>query len=85
MKKSNGGGINLYDLSAPRLEHALGTIVSPPFRIKQIEEWMHVRGVDAFEAMTNLPKELRTALAEHYTLAFPQVTERTTPAADGSQ
>ena len=85
MKKSNGGGINLYDLPAPRLEHALGTIVSPPFRIKQIEEWMHVRGVDAFEAMTNLPKELRTALAEHYTLAFPQVTERTTPAADGSQ
>jgi 23S rRNA (adenine2503-C2)-methyltransferase len=78
-------GINLYDLPAPRLEQALGTIVSPPFRIKQIEEWMHVRGVDAFEAMTNLPKELRAALAEHYTLAFPQVTERTTPAADGSQ
>jgi len=85
VKKSDGGGINLYDLPAPRLEQALGTIVSPPFRIKQIEEWMHVRGVDAFDAMTNLPKELRTALAKHYTLAFPQVTERTTPAADGSQ
>jgi 23S rRNA (adenine2503-C2)-methyltransferase len=78
-------GINLYDLPQPRLESTLGTIVSPPFRIKQIEEWMYVHGVDAFDGMTNIPKELRTALAEHYTLAFPQVIERTTPAADGSQ
>jgi 23S rRNA (adenine2503-C2)-methyltransferase len=78
-------GSNLYDLAQPRLERALAKIVSPPFRIKQIEEWMYVHGVDAFDAMTNLPKELRTSLAEHYTLAFPQVVERTTPAADGSQ
>jgi 23S rRNA (adenine2503-C2)-methyltransferase len=78
-------GANLYDLSQPRLARALGTIVTPPFRIKQIEEWMYVHGVDSFDAMTNIPKELRTALAEHYRLDFPQVVERTTPAADGSQ
>jgi 23S rRNA (adenine2503-C2)-methyltransferase len=82
---TNSPSINLYDLAPPRLEQALGTIVSPPFRVKQIEEWMYVRGVDAFDAMTNIPKELRTALAEHYTIAFPEVVERTTPAADGSQ
>jgi 23S rRNA (adenine2503-C2)-methyltransferase len=76
---------NLYDLSPPRLDRALGSIVSPPFRIKQIEEWMYVRGVDAFDAMTNIPKGLRSTLAEHYSLAFPEVVERTTPAADGSQ
>ncbi|HXA18967.1 MAG TPA: 23S rRNA (adenine(2503)-C(2))-methyltransferase RlmN [Thermoanaerobaculia bacterium] len=78
-------GTNLYDLAQPRLARALATIVSPPFRIKQIEEWMYVHGVDAFDAMTNLPKEMRSALAEHYTVAFPQVIERTNPAADGSQ
>jgi len=78
-------GANLYDLAQPRLERALATIVSPPFRIKQIEEWMYVHGVDSFDAMTNIPKELRTALAEHYRLDFPEVVERTTPAADGSQ
>lgn len=77
--------VNLYDLPQPRLEQALGTIVSPPFRVKQIEEWMHVRGVDAFDAMTNIPKELRTTLAEHFTLALPQVVERTAPSVDGSQ
>src|SRR5437763_4590946 len=46
---------------------------------------MYVRGVDAFDAMTNIPKDLRSALAEHYTISFPDVVERTTPAADGSQ
>src|ERR1700756_3045454 len=69
-------GINLYDLQPPRLGQALGTTVSPPFRIKQVEEWMYLRGVDAFDAMTNVPKELRAALAGQYTLAFPQVVER---------
>jgi 23S rRNA (adenine2503-C2)-methyltransferase len=77
--------VNLYDLPPRQLERALGTIVSPPFRIKQVEEWMHVRGVESFDAMTNIPKELRSALAEQFTLAFPQVVERTPPAADGSR
>jgi len=76
---------NLHDLPPRRLAETLGEIVSPPFRVKQIEEWMHVRGASSFEAMTNVPKELRAALAERFTLAFPEVVERTTPAADDSQ
>lgn len=46
---------------------------------------MHGRGVDAFEAMSNIPRDLRAALAEKFTLAFPNVVERTPPASDGSQ
>ena len=78
-------GINLYDLPPGQLAGALGAIVSPPFRIKQVEEWMYVRGVGAFDAMTSLPKELRAALADRFTLGFPEVIERTAPAADRSQ
>jgi 23S rRNA (adenine2503-C2)-methyltransferase len=76
---------NLYDLAPQRLKQALGEIVAPPFRVKQIEEWMHVRGVDSFEAMTNLPKDLRARLAERFTIHFPHVIERTEPAPDGSR
>jgi 23S rRNA (adenine2503-C2)-methyltransferase len=76
---------NLRDLPPAELRQILGEIVSPPFRIKQIEEWMHVRGVDSFGAMTNVPKDLRAHLSERYTLALPEVIERTSPAADGSQ
>jgi 23S rRNA (adenine2503-C2)-methyltransferase len=76
---------NLYDLSPAALQAALGEVVSPPFRIRQIVEWMHVHGVSSFEAMTNLPRDLRAQLAEQFTIAFPEVVERTPPAADGSR
>jgi 23S rRNA (adenine2503-C2)-methyltransferase len=77
--------LNLYDLAPAELERTLSEVVSPAFRVKQIEEWMHVRGVDSFEAMTNLPRETRAALEERFTLAMPEVLTRTEPAADGSQ
>jgi len=77
--------LNLYDLAPAQLQKTLGEIVFPPFRIKQIVQWMHRRGVDAFDAMNNLPKELRAKLAERFTLEFPHVLERTAPASDGSQ
>lgn len=76
---------NLYDLPPGQLESTLASVVSPPFRVKQIEEWMHVRGAGSFQAMTNLPKELRAELGSHFALDFPQVVERTAPAADGSR
>ncbi len=77
--------LNLYDLGPAQLERTLAEVVSPAFRVKQIEEWMHVRGVDSFEAMTNLPKDVRASLAERFTVAMPEVLTRTVPASDGSQ
>jgi 23S rRNA (adenine2503-C2)-methyltransferase len=76
---------NLYDLAPASLEAALRELVSPPFRIRQIEEWMYVHGADSFGAMSNLPKDLRATLAEHFTLDFPKPLEVTPPAADGSR
>jgi 23S rRNA (adenine2503-C2)-methyltransferase len=76
---------NLYDLAPPELERTLGEIVSPPFRVKQIEQWMYASGVVSFDAMSNIPKELRASLAERFTLDFPEVIETTPPASDGSQ
>jgi 23S rRNA (adenine2503-C2)-methyltransferase len=77
--------VNLHDLAPALLQSTLGEVVSPPFRIRQIAEWMHRRGVDSFDAMRNLPKDVRAKLEERFTLAFPQVVERTAPASDGSQ
>jgi 23S rRNA (adenine2503-C2)-methyltransferase len=76
---------NLYDLGPAALREELRRHVSPPFRAKQVEEWMHVRGVDSFESMTNLPKETRAQLAERYTLELPRIVEVTPPAPDGSR
>ncbi len=76
---------NLYDFAPAQLEQVLGGLVSPAFRVKQIADWLHLRGVDSFDAMSNIPKETRALLAERFTIALPDVVERTTPAADGSQ
>jgi len=76
---------NLYDLPPAQLEAVLGEAVSPPFRVRQIVEWLHERGVSSFESMTTLPKELRARLAERFSVAFPEVVERTPPAPDGSR
>jgi 23S rRNA (adenine2503-C2)-methyltransferase len=77
--------VNLHDLAPAQLQSTLGEVVSPPFRIKQIAEWMHHRGVESFDAMSNLPKDVRAKLEERFTLEFPHVVERTAPASDGSQ
>ncbi|HYM61920.1 MAG TPA: 23S rRNA (adenine(2503)-C(2))-methyltransferase RlmN [Thermoanaerobaculia bacterium] len=77
--------IDLYDLQPSRLDGVLAPIVSPPFRLKQIAEWLYVRGVESFDAMTNLPKDLRSALAERFSLGLPELLEQTEPAPDGSR
>jgi 23S rRNA (adenine2503-C2)-methyltransferase len=76
---------NLHDLAPDQLRETLGGIVSPPFRVKQVEEWMHVRGAGSFDVMSNIPKDVRADLAERFTLELPRVIERTEPAPDGSQ
>ena len=42
-------------------------------RIAQLWGWMYVRGVTSFDAMTNVSKDLRTRLAQHFTLERPVV------------
>ena len=76
---------NLHDLPPAQLERTLADVVSPSFRVKQIEDWLHLRGVDSFDAMTNLPKDIRAKLAERFTVSLPEVLSRTPPASDGSQ
>jgi 23S rRNA (adenine2503-C2)-methyltransferase len=76
--------VNLYDLAPAVLSTALAEVVSPAFRVKQVEEWLG-HGVDSFDAMTNLPKETRAALSERFSVSMPEVIDRTAPAPDGSQ
>lgn len=42
-------------------------------RVAQIWHWIYFRGARDFAEMTNVSKHLRATLAEHYTLARPEV------------
>src|SRR5271170_8273662 len=68
---------SLVGLSRVALAEALGEAGVPErqrrMRVQQIWHWLYVRGVDDFDAMTTLSKELRTALAQVFTLARPEI------------
>lgn len=55
----------------------------PAFRAKQVFQWLH-RGVESFDEMTNLSKDLRASLAEQCALTVPKVERKQVSAQDGT-
>src|ERR1700687_3889023 len=68
---------SLIGLSRAQLAEALGEIgvleAQRKMRVQQIWHWIYFRGFTEFDAMTSVSKELRMALAQHFTLARPEV------------
>jgi 23S rRNA (adenine2503-C2)-methyltransferase len=58
------GRRNLFGLNWQEIAAVIADWGEKPFRAKQIEEWIYVKGVTAFDAMTNLSKALRSRLSE---------------------
>src|SRR5215213_9410116 len=74
---------NIRQLSLQELEQYFETIGEKKFRVKQVWEWLWQKGAQSFADMTNLSKELRQKLGEHFTL--PALTIDTTQhSADGT-
>jgi 23S rRNA (adenine2503-C2)-methyltransferase len=64
---------NIRDLGLAELEQYFETLGDKKFRAKQVYEWLWQKHAHSFEAMTNLSKELRTKLTEHFTLPALQI------------
>jgi 23S rRNA (adenine2503-C2)-methyltransferase len=68
---------SLIGLSRAELGQALSTLGVPEpqrkMRVQQLWHWIYFRGLTDFEVMTSVSKELRAALAEHFTLDRPEV------------
>jgi 23S rRNA (adenine2503-C2)-methyltransferase len=74
---------NIRHLSLQELETYFVEIGEKKFRAKQVYEWLWKKHAHTFEAMSNLSKEMRMKLAEHFTL--PALTVETTQhSADGT-
>lgn len=57
---------DIRKLSRLDIETALKDLGEPAFRGRQIYEWLWKKGARGFEEMTNLSKELRAKLREHF-------------------
>ncbi len=44
-------------------------------RVSQLWHWLYVRGVSDFDHMTNVSKDMREMLKEHFTIARPEIVE----------
>ena len=68
---------SLVGLSRIALAEALGVAGVPErqcrMRVQQIWHWLYVRGVTDFGEMSTLSKDLRAQLAQHFTLARPEI------------
>jgi 23S rRNA (adenine2503-C2)-methyltransferase len=67
---------NIRSLSLPDVEQYFETLGEKKFRAKQVYEWLWLKPVQSFDAMTNLSKELRSKLNEDFSL--PGLTIDTT-------
>lgn len=76
--------VNLLDLDAAGLTAFVESLGEKPFRARQLARWIHRRGANRFDAMTDLAKSLRGKLAERATIAAPAVVRDST-SADGTR
>jgi 23S rRNA (adenine2503-C2)-methyltransferase len=59
---------DIKSLTRDELEAQFKTWDQPVYRVTQLLEWLYVRRVTAWDAMSNLPKKLRAQLQENYSL-----------------
>ncbi|MEH6940503.1 23S rRNA (adenine(2503)-C(2))-methyltransferase RlmN [Bacillus sp. JJ722] len=59
---------SIYSLQPDELKEWLKENGEKPFRSDQILQWLYKQRVQSFEDMSNLSKDLRTKLDEHFTL-----------------
>ncbi|HJT74739.1 MAG TPA: 23S rRNA (adenine(2503)-C(2))-methyltransferase RlmN [Chitinophaga sp.] len=74
------GKQNIRHLSLPELQEYFGSIGEKAFRAKQVYEWLWLKHATSFDAMTNLSRELRSKLEQHFTL--PAISVDTTQHSD---
>jgi len=76
--------VNLLDFDAEGLREFCASIGEKPFRAKQLERWIHRRGVSDFSQMTDLAKSFRAKLPEIAEIKGPRILRDKT-AADGTR
>ncbi|TAL81136.1 MAG: 23S rRNA (adenine(2503)-C(2))-methyltransferase RlmN [Candidimonas sp.] len=66
--------INLLGLDSAKLVELVGQWGGKPFRARQLQRWVHQRGVSGFDAMTDLAREFRQQLAAQCYVSAPPVS-----------
>ncbi|MGE3310251.1 MAG: 23S rRNA (adenine(2503)-C(2))-methyltransferase RlmN [Limisphaerales bacterium] len=63
----------IQGLTRDELASFLKDAAEPAFRLDQVLSWVHARRADRWDEMSNLPKTLRSRLAEAFDCALPEL------------
>ncbi len=74
---------DIKSMTPEEITAAMRQLGQPAYRGEQVFSWLH-RGVRSFDEMTNLPKDLRKAMQEHFSLTAPIMAAKQVSAADGT-
>src|SRR6056300_597037 len=79
-RKLPDGPINLVGLTRDVMRDTLIAHGTPEkqakMRVNQIWQWVYFWGARDFDAMTNLAKDYRALLAQHFTIALPEIVSK---------
>ena len=79
----NLSGLTRAQLSSALIDAGVATPAQARMRAGQVWGWVQHHGVTDFSAMSNIAKDTRAALADHFILERPQIIERQ-ESADGT-
>jgi 23S rRNA (adenine2503-C2)-methyltransferase len=83
-RKRGEGPVNLFGLDRTALRARFAEMGEKPYRADQVMNWIYRRGMADFESMSNIGKDLRARLAEHFVIQPPElITEQVS--ADGTR
>lgn len=66
---------NLYGMDRETLAGALAPLTFRPFHADQVYHWLYGRNATDIGAMTDLPAALRSALADRFRVAWPEIAD----------
>ena len=67
-------GLSREELAAALVEKGVAER-QVKMRVSQIWHWLYIRGISDFDDMTNVAKDLRALLKEHFTIQRPEIAE----------
>lgn len=76
--------VNLFGLDREHLRAAFARMGEKAFRADQVMQWMYRRGIDDFAEMSNLSRDLRNRMADHFEVRPPELVAEQT-SVDGTR
>lgn len=75
---------DILALEFPALAQVMEELSEPPFRAKQVYEWLHKKLAASFDEMTNLSKALREKLGEQFEITPLAMADKRVSKNDGT-